>query len=570
MASVKIRAALYARVSSEKQAKENTIASQLAELRQRIATDGLALLEEHCFVDDGHSGSTLVRPALERLRDAAYAGQLDRLYVHAPDRLARNYAYQFLLLEELQQRGVEVVFLNQSLGKTPEERMLVQMQGIVAEFERAKILERSRRGRRHAAQQGRVSVLSQAPYGYRYHSKRLHGEARFEVLAEKAEVVRQIFDWVGRERVTLREVRRRLHQRGVPSPGGQKHWSPTTLAFLLGNHAYRGQALFHGGASSTAAAPEAIAIPVPALISDALFATVQEQLQENRHRQRQQRRGELHLLQGLAVCQTCGRAFVYSQCRSSRCPRVYGYYRCTSMLAEGRRQRTCINPAITASALEETVWQDVSAVLREPRRLALEYQRRQTQTPPQAESLRWLQQQQAKEQRTLTRLIDAYQNGLLEKPEFAPRLERARQRLQDWQTQLDQLHEAQTQEQTIEEALGRLEDFASRIETGLREPTPEQQREILKALVKRVEIAPEKIRVIYKIHPLPAEPVKMGNLQHCSTGVGAFCATNIENWVMKVHKGSFGIPARQLDVGCYRMGRLLRDWLLSFKQHCMT
>lgn len=532
MASVKIRAALYARVSSEQQVKENTIASQLAELRQRIARDGLALLAEHCFVDDGHSGSTLVRPGLERLRDAAYAGQLDRLYVHAPDRLARNYAYQFLLLEELQQRGVEVVFLNQSLGKTPEERMLVQMQGIVAEFERAKILERSRRGRRHAAQQGRVSVLSQAPYGYRYRSKRVHGEACFEVVAEKAEVVRQIFDWVGRERVTLSEVRRRLQQRGVVSPGGQKHWSPTTLAFLLGNHAYRGQALFHSGACRDGAeagvTPEAIAIPVPALVHEALFATVQEQLQENRRRQRQQRRGELHLLQGLVVCQMCGRAFVYSKCRSSRYPRVYCYYRCMSMLAEGRRQRTCTNPAITASALEKTVWQDVSAVLREPRRLALEYQRRRTQTPPQAESLRWLQQQQAKEQRALARLIDAYESGLLEKEEFAPRLERARQRLQDWQTQLDQLHEAQAQEQTMEQALGRLEEFAARIETGLREPTPEQQREILRALVKRVEIAPDKIRVIYKIHPLPAEPVKMGNLQHCTRGVGVFRATHFD------------------------------------------
>ena len=529
MVSVKIRAALYARVSSEQQAKENTIASQLAELRERIAADGLALLAEHCFVDDGHSGSTLVRPALERLRDAAYAGQLDRLYVHAPDRLARNYAYQFLLLEELQQRGVEVVFLNQSLGKTPEERMMVQMQGIVAEFERAKILERSRRGRRHAAQQGRVSVLSNAPYGYRYLSKRVHGEARFEVVAEQAEVVRQIFAWVGRERVTLREVRRRLHQRGVSSPGGQKHWSPTTLASLLGNSAYRGQALFRCGACSADGPSEAIAIPVPALVNEALFTTVQEQLQENRRRQRQARHGEVHLLQGLAVCQSCGRAFVHSKCRSSRFPRTYCYYRCTSMLAEGRRERACTNSAIPAAAVEETVWQDVSAVLREPRRLALEYQRRLTQTPPSQESLHWLEQQQAKEKRALARLIDAYESGLLEKEEFVPRLERARQRLQDWQTQLEQLHEAQTQEQTMADVIGRLEDFAARIATGLREPTPQQKRDILKALVKRVEIAPDKIRVIYKIHPLPPDPVKVGSLQDCSTRVCCNDATQARN-----------------------------------------
>lgn len=292
-------------MSSEKQAKQHTIDSQLASLRERIADDGLVLWEEHGFVDDGHSGSTLVRPALERLRDAAYAGQFDRLYVLGPDRLARNYAYQFVLMEELQRHGVEVVFLHQTLGKTPEERMLVQMQGVLAEFERAKILERCRRGRRYAAQQGRVSVLSQAPFGYRYLSKQRYGEARFEIVAEQAEVVKQIFDWVGRERVTLSEARRRLQQRGVPSPSGQKHWAPSSLASLLGNSAYRGQALFHSGAFAhevDAAPPEAIAIPVPALVSEALFAVVQEQLQENQRRHRQRRQGEPHLLQGLTTC----------------------------------------------------------------------------------------------------------------------------------------------------------------------------------------------------------------------------------------------------------------------------
>lgn len=182
------------------------------------------------------------------------------------------------------------------------------------------------------------------------------------------------------------------------------------------------------------------------------------------------------------------------------------------MLTAGR-ERTCSNPTIPASALEEAVWEDVRALLREPRRVAAEYQRRRTQTARPDESLHWLEQQQAKDQRVLARLIDAYASGLLDKEELAPRLEQTRQRLDDWQTQLDELSRAQAQEQTIEHALGQLEDFAARMEAGLREPTPQHQREILKALVKRVEIAPDKIRVIYKIHPLPGQPVKLDNLQ---------------------------------------------------------
>ena len=153
----------YARVSSEHQAETNTIASQVAEIRERIAADGVDLRSVLEFIDAGYSGSSLVRPALERLRDVAAAGSLDRLYVHCPDRLARHYAYQVLLLEELTQRGVEVIFLNRPLGHTPEDQLLLQVQGVIAEYERAKLLERSRRGKRHAAQEGYVGVRAMRP-----------------------------------------------------------------------------------------------------------------------------------------------------------------------------------------------------------------------------------------------------------------------------------------------------------------------------------------------------------------------------------------------------------------------
>ena len=162
------RIALYARVSSEGQAEERTIDSQVAALVARIAQDGLVLDPEGRFLDEGYSGATLVRPALERMRDMAAAGAIDRLYVHSPDRLARRYAYQVLLLDELGRAGVEVLFLNRPIGTSPEDDLLLQVQGMVAEYERAKILERSRRGKRHAARSGRVNVFCGAPYGYRY------------------------------------------------------------------------------------------------------------------------------------------------------------------------------------------------------------------------------------------------------------------------------------------------------------------------------------------------------------------------------------------------------------------
>jgi site-specific DNA recombinase len=154
-------------VSSEQQALAQTIPSQVAALRARIEADGAQLTAERQFIDEGYSGSTLVRPALERLRDLVAAGGVDRLYVHSPDRLARKYAYQVVLVDECQRAGVAVVFLNRELGRSPEDDLLLQVQGMIAEHARAKILERSRRGKRHKAQAGSVNVLGGAPYGYR-------------------------------------------------------------------------------------------------------------------------------------------------------------------------------------------------------------------------------------------------------------------------------------------------------------------------------------------------------------------------------------------------------------------
>jgi DNA invertase Pin-like site-specific DNA recombinase len=161
------RAALYARVSTDKQEREETVASQVALLQQTAAAHGYEVLPGNVFIDDGISGTRLDRPALDRLRDLAVEGAFEVMLVTAPDRLARRYAYQVVLVEEFIRGGCEVVFVHQSLGASPEEQMLLQMQGVFAEYERALIQERTRRGRLFAARQGRVN-WGNPPYGYTY------------------------------------------------------------------------------------------------------------------------------------------------------------------------------------------------------------------------------------------------------------------------------------------------------------------------------------------------------------------------------------------------------------------
>src|SRR3982751_4214933 len=245
MANQDPRAAIYSRVSSEQQAKEDTIASQLEAVARRLADDGLECDPELRFIDDGYSGSILVRPGLERLRDQAAAGAIDRLYMLDPDRLSRKYAYQVLILEELTRCGVEVVFLRNPVGRGPEEDLLLQVQGMIAEYERAKIMERCRRGKQHAARRGSVNVLSGAPYGYRYVGKHEGGgEARYQVVAEEARVVRKIFEWGGQERCSSGEVRRRLRRDGIATRTGKPAWDRSVVWLILKNPAYRGTAAF--------------------------------------------------------------------------------------------------------------------------------------------------------------------------------------------------------------------------------------------------------------------------------------------------------------------------------------
>ncbi len=186
--------ALYARVSSDRQKEEKTIASQTAALIERAQQMAYLVPKEWIFEDEGYSGAVLVRPGLEKLRDLAATGQIEAVLIYSPDRLSRKYAYQVLLIEEFARQGVEVIFIKSPKAQTPEEHLLLQFQGMIAEYERAQIAERTRRGKRHRAKGGSVNVLSGAPYGYLYVKKTENTEAYYEIISHEAEVVRQVFE----------------------------------------------------------------------------------------------------------------------------------------------------------------------------------------------------------------------------------------------------------------------------------------------------------------------------------------------------------------------------------------
>jgi site-specific DNA recombinase len=545
MNPVAIRAAIYARVSSDQQAQENTIASQVEALKRRVREDRLDLEESLRFIDEGHSGAVLIRPALERLRDHVAARLIDRLYVHSPDRLARKFAFQILLIEEFRRGDVSVVFLNHEIGDKPEEQLLLQVQGIIAEYEGAKILERSRRGKMHAARDGSVSAFARAQYGYRYISEReADGEARFEIIPSEAGIVKAIFEWYANEDHTLSQVCERLEREGVPRRSGKTGWDSTTVWDILKDTAYKGEALYgktrvgeyrprlrraHGQPEhprrprSIASTPAGSQIPVavPAIVSPELFEAAQEKLAENRARRRRREPGVRSLLQGLTVCAKCGYAYVgkiqNKVNHSGECG-AYGYYFCTGTdRFRWGGERICDNVPVRMERLDAAVWEDVVALLGDPDRIRCEYER-QTGHASRAEPRR--SQEIAEEvqrvKRGISRMLDLYQEGDIEKAEFEPRHARARQRLSELESKLAEQKGQMARQEGLGEVVGNFARYASRVRDGLDAADWKTRREILRTLVKRVEFREGDVHVVYRVGEPPMAGAAAGNvLQDC-------------------------------------------------------
>ena len=523
--------ALYARVSSDKQAKDKTIDSQIAALKEKIAADGGTLIEDMMFIDAGVSGATLVRPELERLRDSAAVGAVDRVYLLSPDRLARKYAHQALLLEEFSSAGVAVHFLNHAVGTTPEEELLLQMQGMIAEYERAKIIERHRRGKLHRAKGGSVNVLSTAPYGYTYIRKQLDGEpAQYIINLQQAKTVRQVFRWIGVERLSIGEVCRRLSEAEIPTQTGKTHWDRSVIWGMLQNPAYMGRAAFgktKAGKLKPRVRPQKhsaetpkkpystqrtdrdtwIEIPVPPLVSEELFQAVQHQLDENRKRARIGSRGACYLLQGLTVCGHCHYAYYGKKVSPSTAKgkRQYAYYRCIGTDAyRFGGERICDNKQVRTQRLDDVVWGQVLDAIKNPKRLKKEYENRLTKMEGDARELfdtTALRKQKVQLEKGKSRLIDSYASTIIDKDDFEPKIKNLKIRLSQIDEQIEKSVNTESAQYELFLVIDRLEEFSKKVDVTLDIVDFNTKREIIRALVKRVEIYKEEVVVVFRIDP---------------------------------------------------------------------
>jgi site-specific DNA recombinase len=530
-------AAIYARVSSERQRQEQTIQSQTAALRELAEQRGLLVPEDLVFEDDGFSGASLQRPALERLRDRAFEGCFVVLLCHAPDRLARRYAYQVLLLEELARGGIEVVFAKEpERSGSPEDELLRQFQGMIAEYERAQIAERCRRGKLHRARAGAVSVLSHAPYGYRYVKKSEHADAFYEIDELEAPIVREIFRRYVEQGESIVQIARWLSKRGVPTRTGKPRWSQSTVWAILRNPAYTGQAAFgrrrvtgapakptrlsrQGGRHSGRSAYEHVGpehwqrIPVPALIAAEQHALAQELLARNgRLSARNTRR--VSLLQGILVCRECGHAYYRSSTRS-RAGNVHHYYRCSGSDSFRRPEgRVCGNRPVRVDEIDELVWTQVLALLENPALIQAEIERRletlRAEHPASHRRDR-LQRDLTRAQNALRRLIDGYQEQLITLEELRTRTPELRKRETTLRAELDALDTELQNAETYLKLTETLDAFRARLSATAENLPTEQRQEIVRLVVREVLLGNDDITVRHSI-PIPTGGQPAGSL----------------------------------------------------------
>jgi site-specific DNA recombinase len=517
-----MRVAIYVRVSTKGQMLTQSIEQQIERLQAYIATQGWTLESEHIYRDDGHSGAKLNRPGLDSLRDHAALAEFEQVLITAPDRLARNYVHQVLIIEELGRRGIQVEFLDRPMSNDPHDQLLLQIRGAVAEYERTLIADRMRRGRLSKYRAGKLTPWTRPPYGYQVDPDHPRDPDLLQLNEPEAAMVAQMFARYLEPQNTLYSIAKRLSDLGLPTPSGKTRWNVASVRGILKNTAYIGQTYANrsypvpskhrksallpvGPGVSSAPRPEEewISISVPAIVSQQTFEQVQAKLALNQQMSPRNNKSHPYLLRGLVSC---------GQCRLNAMGRMqrkgYRYYVCrgrTDALRAAQGQR-CTARYSPADQLDELVWRDLCAVMTNPEIIGYALER--------AHGGHWLPQELQAQLEALTkaakqlerqqeRLLDAYIANVIQLAELERKRKELTQKQEAIQKQTSQLQATATQRIALSQVAESIEAFCAQIRPVLEEASFEQKRQLVELLIDRVIVSDGEVEIRYVI---PTQP----------------------------------------------------------------
>src|SRR5580658_4617672 len=513
------RAALYARVSTARQEQEKTIQSQVDAIERACAAAGVNVASDRRYVDEGFSGSRLDRPAFDALRDAAADGLIDVVYIYCPDRLARSYVHQQVVLEELTKRGVRVHFVEHPVGEHAEDRLLVQMQGVIAEYERAKILERTRRGRMHKVREGRMLPFGTPPYGYAI--VRTKDGASVLIDEVEAQNVCAMYRWVLDEGLSARQVAKRMNAMGI-RPRRARCWVAGSVHVILTNPAYTGMATYgkrepaepkrprrpgayrKNAKSSHVIRPQAqwlhVAIPSIATVEDQ--CRVRACLAKNKIWAPRNVQHD-YLLRALITCGECGWEMACSR-QSSTCKRYeYFYYACDRRdPVDTGRTTKCTAKRVRAEELDGVVWDAIRTWVQSPAMLQREIESWQTSRQAAssvAKELVRLESARRQLELQVERLIDAYQRGAISVEQLKARRERLDSAMESARLRGEDLLGQQMDSARITRIADDIAAFAATLRDGIDKLGFDQRQRLVRLLLERVVVIGDKITIEHAV-----------------------------------------------------------------------
>ena len=520
-----MRIAIYVRVSTQRQAQSQTIEQQVERLQAYIRDQGWVLEAEQIYQDNGYSGAKLNRPGLDALRDHAALADFDLVLITAPDRLARNYVHQVLIIEDLAKRGISVQFLDRPMSDDPNDQLLLQIRGAVAEYERTLIADRMRRGRLSKYRAGKLIPWIQPPYGYRVDPDHPRDPALLHLDAADSAMVLQLFEEYLEPRSTLYSIAKRFSDLGIPTPTGKMRWNVSTIRGILTNTAYVGRAVTnrrysipakHRKSAMLPAGPgvghafrpevEWIVIPVPSIVSQEMFDQVQAKLSTNQKTAPRNNKTYQYLLRGLVSCGVCR----LSATGRASSPGYY-YYMCRGRhdALRGAQGQRCTARYILARQLDELVWQDLCMVLLDSEliRHALERAHGGHWLPHELRSRLAALTQAAQElERYQERLLEAYLAKVIEMPEFERKRKEISQKCDALQKQSLQLQATASQRIALSQVTESIEAFCAKIRPVLEQADFNQKRQLVELLVDRVIVTNGDVEIHYVIPTQPEGP----------------------------------------------------------------
>lgn len=392
-----MRAALYARVSTEDQEREGTSLQSQEEACRKYAEEQDYEVPDAYLIKEVYSGLTLDRPELTQLRSWVSNKEVDGVVVYSTDRLSRDPLHLLLLAEEIEKKGVKLHFVTEPLDNTMEGQLLGYVRGWASKLEAMKIRERTMRGKKTRALSGKLPANSHARlYGYDYMPGKGVGEGVRYINEDEAKWIREMFRWLVEEGLSINSITYRLRELGVPTPSGKGHWLRRTVQKMLRNPAYCGKTYAFTrtyGEPQYRMKPntkrqktgaiwkpkeEWLEIPnaTPPIISEELFDVAQRQIQRNRELSLRNTKNR-YLLHGHIRCRWCGRSYWASFRTKTRGEHrhSYPYYRCSGNLNIVSPVK-CGNRSVSASEIEGIVWEQIEALLADPELVMAEIQRR--------------------------------------------------------------------------------------------------------------------------------------------------------------------------------------------------